>query len=512
MTQRNGLVSKAALVGAAAIAAAGLAGCETVGSAAGARQYAVLETDTTGATSSNIASLSEVVQRNPNDAAAYTTRGAAYARAGQFNEAIADFTKAIQLDPNSASAYNNRALASRQIGRDSAALQDFSKAIAIDPNYGPAYIGRANVERAQGNLDGALGDLNVAIRLSPESAEAYHARGLVKQKQGLDTQAIADFDAAIDRNPFVSAPYAARGQSLIATNQYPKAIEDYNAALNVNNKDATSWAYRGWPTRSLASARRRWRITSALPASMRATQSPSPACRASRAASAPSSTEAPALGGEPRQERGGLQGVVAGLGGEAGEIGGDPVKAGLVGPVHRAAPPRRPIVAIDPDRIDVAGPRRDALLEDARALIDHRVHQPRHDLVGGEAAPGDAVFGGDPPDQRLDLRVSRAGACALGIEVEPSPGLLAVAAHLGEGIRHGCAAPEILARRQPISSPARSLMAKGPIRKPNSVTAASISCGRALRGAGARPPDCCASPESGCRRSRSTRLPPPGAC
>ncbi|WP_204334063.1 hypothetical protein, partial [Klebsiella pneumoniae] len=60
------------LAGALALTAVGLAGCETVGSAAAPRQFAVLETDTTGATNTNIASLSEVVQRNPNDAAAYT--------------------------------------------------------------------------------------------------------------------------------------------------------------------------------------------------------------------------------------------------------------------------------------------------------------------------------------------------------------------------------------------------------------------------------------------------------
>ena len=122
MIVRNGLAHKIALIGAATLSAAALAGCETVGSAAGPRQYAVVETDTTGATNVNIASLTEVIQRNPNDAAAYNTRGAAYARAGQFNDAIADFTKAIQIDPNSGSAYNNRALAERQVGRDAAAL------------------------------------------------------------------------------------------------------------------------------------------------------------------------------------------------------------------------------------------------------------------------------------------------------------------------------------------------------------------------------------------------------
>ena len=116
-----------AFLGAVALTAVALGGCETVGSAAGGRQYAVLEADTTGATNVNIASLSEVVQRNPNDAAAYNTRGAAYARAGQFGDAIGDFSKAIQIDPNSGSAYNNRALAYRQTGRNDAALQDLQR-------------------------------------------------------------------------------------------------------------------------------------------------------------------------------------------------------------------------------------------------------------------------------------------------------------------------------------------------------------------------------------------------
>ncbi len=204
---------KARLVGAVALTAAALAGCETYGSATSApRQFAVVETDTTGATNVNIASLSDVIARNPSDAGAYNTRGAAYARSGQFGDAISDFSKSIQLDPNSASAYNNRALAYRQTGRADTAMQDFSKAIANDPNFSAAYIGRANLERAQGDLDGALNDLNVAIRLAPESAEAYHARGLVRQKQGNNPDAIGDFAAAIDRNPFVAAPYAARGQ------------------------------------------------------------------------------------------------------------------------------------------------------------------------------------------------------------------------------------------------------------------------------------------------------------
>jgi len=104
------------VVGAAALA---LAGCETYGGL-GARptgNVAEVEVDTSGASSANIASLSDVIQRNPNDSVAYNTRGAAYAKIGRYQNAIDDFSKAVQIDPNFAGAYTNRALAYRQIQR-----------------------------------------------------------------------------------------------------------------------------------------------------------------------------------------------------------------------------------------------------------------------------------------------------------------------------------------------------------------------------------------------------------
>src|SRR5260370_39461736 len=77
-----------------ALTAAGLAGCETTGTMV-SRGTGVAEVvnETPQASSANIASLTEVVQRNPGSAEAYNTRGVAYARIGKFEEAIADFTQ-----------------------------------------------------------------------------------------------------------------------------------------------------------------------------------------------------------------------------------------------------------------------------------------------------------------------------------------------------------------------------------------------------------------------------------
>ena len=211
----------------------------------------------------NLASLTEVIERNPHDAVAYNTRGVVYAKLGRYSSAIDDFSHAIELDPKFAGAYTNRALAYRQTNKDDLAMQDFNQAIAVNPNDAAAYLGRGNLFRAENNFDSALADLNQAIRLNPEGAQAYHARGLIYQRQGNDVQAITDFNNAIDRDPFAGAPYQARGQSLMATGKYEAAIEDFNAALNVDANISEAWAGLGFCYEKAEQPRQGSRVLSA---------------------------------------------------------------------------------------------------------------------------------------------------------------------------------------------------------------------------------------------------------
>ena len=89
-----------------------LAGCTTAGLTTGASPESEESLSATSPT--NITSLSDVVQRNPNDPQAYNTRGSVLGQAARRDEALADFNKAIALDPNYAQAYANRALVYRQ--------------------------------------------------------------------------------------------------------------------------------------------------------------------------------------------------------------------------------------------------------------------------------------------------------------------------------------------------------------------------------------------------------------
>src|SRR5215208_3177386 len=116
------------------VLAALLAGCSTTALTPSANAVSESEEALLAASPANIASLTEVVQRNPNDPQAYNMRGSVLGLAGRHAEALSDFNKAISLDAQYAQAYANRALVHRQMNKLDLALADYDKALALDPN------------------------------------------------------------------------------------------------------------------------------------------------------------------------------------------------------------------------------------------------------------------------------------------------------------------------------------------------------------------------------------------
>ena len=79
-----------------------------------------------------IATASEALRLNPDDAVALTNRGVAYARKGDPDRAIADYSEAIRLSPNFARAFCNRGSVKLRI---SDASGDADKAKARELHY-----------------------------------------------------------------------------------------------------------------------------------------------------------------------------------------------------------------------------------------------------------------------------------------------------------------------------------------------------------------------------------------
>ena len=105
-----------------------------------------------------------------------------------------------------------------------------------------------------------------------------------------------------------------------------------------------------------------------------------------------------------------------------------------IGVVHRASAPCRKTVAVDINDVDVAGPLRDALFDDAHAFVDQRIDQAIDDFIVGYVATLDAKRRRLALDDLQYRRVAGVFACLRIVLIETGAGLLAQPAHLGEHV------------------------------------------------------------------------------
>ncbi len=107
-----------------------------------------------------IANFDKAIQLNPDDADAYSYRGAAKLKLDDFEGTLLDCNRAIQLNPEDADAYSNRGQAQFRLGA--------------------AEFRRGNAKKAQELYEAAIEDYTQAIRLNPEDKEVVNKRGAVK--------------------------------------------------------------------------------------------------------------------------------------------------------------------------------------------------------------------------------------------------------------------------------------------------------------------------------------------
>jgi len=195
--------------------------------------------------SKSITVYSNFITVNRELAGVCNNRGLAYFKKGNLDQAISDYNKAIEIDPELAFAYYNRGNAYVKKGNLDQAISDYNKAITIDPEYADAYSNRGNAYLNKGNLDQAISDYNKAITIDPEYADAYYNRGNVYlNKDNLD-QAISDYNKAIEINPELADVYYNRGNAYLNKDNPDQAISDYNKAITIDPEFALAYNNRG---------------------------------------------------------------------------------------------------------------------------------------------------------------------------------------------------------------------------------------------------------------------------
>ena len=144
----------------------------------------------------SIAAGTASLKLEPNSAAAYNNRAAAFASLRLWDSAIADAREAIRLKPDFQLAKNNLAWASQQKQQEAAALA------AANPSARPrAYLDLSLQFYRTGKFPECIAAATQALRLQPNMAEAYNNIAACEGGLKLWDQAIAAARQAIRLKP-----------------------------------------------------------------------------------------------------------------------------------------------------------------------------------------------------------------------------------------------------------------------------------------------------------------------
>lgn len=181
----------------------------------------------------SIATHTEALAGNPDDATAIVSRAAAYARQGKFDEAVADYTRAIELQPEDASLLRRRAQVHVRRNDHDAALADYGEAIRLDPRNAENYSGRGLVHAQKGDYDDAIADYTDALGIAPRDESTVYNRGNAHYFKGDYDKAIHDYSEAIKLDGRNLWAFGNRGKCYAHQGEHNKAVNDFTRVLTL---------------------------------------------------------------------------------------------------------------------------------------------------------------------------------------------------------------------------------------------------------------------------------------
>lgn len=158
-----------------------------------------------------IKSLSEKLDKNPDDAAALYRRGQVYASKGAYDLAVKDFGNSLRLNPKDVEAYNNRCWVRTVMGDLQAALKDCNEALRLRPNFVDALDSRGLMNLKGGQNKNAIADFDAALKINPRLTSSLYGRGLAKQRNGMVAEGDLDIANAKAMDPNIVKEFADYG-------------------------------------------------------------------------------------------------------------------------------------------------------------------------------------------------------------------------------------------------------------------------------------------------------------
>ena len=195
---------------------------------------------------------STIIKNNPDNYAAYASRGLAYERVKvkdteemKKNRELAerDYLRAIDLNYQRPEIFNNLGALYIDQGRYQEAVLNLNQALALRPNYFMALLNRAVALSRQGKIGMALVDFSMAEKIDPQSALLYLNRGLAQFAVGYYASAAEDYSQMIELDPQNPRPYLERGRAFMKMEYYQNAMDDFQQAIALNPNYAMPYFY-----------------------------------------------------------------------------------------------------------------------------------------------------------------------------------------------------------------------------------------------------------------------------
>ena len=125
----------------------------------------------------SVNTLSEAIERNPNNPFLYINRATTRAEMIDFISSIDNSYQSISFNSDPSMRLHNSG--TRTYNYDEA-IEDIERAIELYPDFAEAYYNRGNLMAISGRLPEAYDDYTRAIERDPNLGEAYYNRGLVQ--------------------------------------------------------------------------------------------------------------------------------------------------------------------------------------------------------------------------------------------------------------------------------------------------------------------------------------------
>ncbi len=133
--------------------------------------------------------------------ARFMSNGEAYVAEGKHEEAVIEFKNVLQIDPEHAAAHEALSLAYLETEKPREAYWEMSETVRLDPQNIEARLRYGTISSAIGEHDLALEQAEAVLAVDPKNAPAFTLRAQAREAKEDYEGSEADFKAAIDSDP-----------------------------------------------------------------------------------------------------------------------------------------------------------------------------------------------------------------------------------------------------------------------------------------------------------------------